>query len=289
MARFNSSLLRLLGPAIAFLLCSCVRSSEPATPQSEAAPDTYLGFDRNIYPGDDALPVLRKTFTFASYWLSPPPGEKINTWRGKRGLMKSQGFGFAVLYRGRGSRELRTETAAREKGALDARNAVAAAKVEGFAPGTVIFLDIEEGGRLPATYHAYLRVWADALHRAGYRPGAYCSAIPANEGRGVAILTSDDIRNHIGSGQLVYWVYRDVCPPSPGCVFSKTPPVVSSSGVAYAAIYQFVQSPRRNEYTAGCAASYAQDGNCYAPADSSRAWFLDLNSSASPDPSAPPR
>src|SRR5712692_5001349 len=62
---------------------------------------SYLGFDRNIYPGDAALPVLRKTFTFTSYWLSPPPGEKTNTWSGKRELLRSQGFGFVVLFRGR--------------------------------------------------------------------------------------------------------------------------------------------------------------------------------------------
>jgi hypothetical protein len=265
------------------LVGSCV-SSQVTTGQNPSP--TYLGFDRNVYPGDDALPVLRKTFTFASYWLSPPPGEKINTWRGKRELLHSQGFGFAVLYRGRESRELKTEIKARGKGDLDARNAAASAKEEGFAPGTVIFLDIEEGGRLPATYHAYLRTWADELTRAGYRPGVYCSAIPVNEGHGVTILTADDIRKSLGTRELVYWVYNDVCPPAPGCGAPKNPPPVSASGVSYAAIWQFAQSPRRKEYTAHCAATYHTDGNCYAPGDTSHAWFLDVNSALTADPSA---
>ncbi len=267
-----------------FLVCSCV-SSQVTTGQN--ASPTYLGFDRNIYPGDDALPVLRKTFVFTSYWLSPPPGEKLNTWHGKRELLRSQGFGFAVLYRGRWIRELKTETKAKEMGTLDAGNAVASAKEEGFAVGTVIFLDIEEGGRLPPAYHAYLRTWADELTRAGYRPGVYCSAIPVPEGHGVTILTADDIRHNLGARELVYWVYNDVCPPAPGCIAAKNPPPVSSSGVSYAAIWQFVQSPRRKEYTARCAATYNLDGNCYAPGDTSHAWFLDLNSSLSADPSAP--
>lgn len=261
------------------------RTSSQAT-TSQASGAAYLGFDRNVYPGDDALPILRKTFTFTSYWLSPPPGEKINTWRGKRELLRSQGFGFAVLYRGRESRELKTEAKAKEKGSLDARGAAASAKQEGFAHGTVIFLDIEEGGRLPASYHAYLRTWADELTRAGFRPGVYCSAIPVDEGHAVTILTADDIRKNIGARDLVYWVYNDVCPPAPGCGAPKNPPPVSASGVSYAAIWQFVQSPRRKEYTARCAATYHTDGNCYAPGDTAHAWFLDVNSALTADPSA---
>ena len=72
-----------------------------ASPQVSVAPETnprsYLGFDRNIYPGDAAFPILRKTFVFTSYWLSPPPGEKTNTWLGKREFLRSLGFGFLVL------------------------------------------------------------------------------------------------------------------------------------------------------------------------------------------------
>jgi Rv2525c-like, glycoside hydrolase-like domain len=262
--------------------------SSPTT-ANQASATTYLGFDRNVYPGDDALPILRKTFTFSGYWLSPPPGEKVNTWQGKRQLLRSLGFGFAVLYRGRESREFKNAAKTKELSAIDGRDAVAAAQAEGFSKGTVIFLDIEEGGRLTPAYHVYLRDWADRLAQAGYRPGAYCSAIPVSEGKGVTILTSDDIRQNIGPREFVYWVYNDVCPPAPGCGAPKNPPPVSGGGVSYAAIWQFAQSPRRKEYTAHCAATYNADGNCYAPGDTSHAWFLDVNSAASPDPSAPIR
>jgi hypothetical protein len=252
-----------------------------------SSPSTvYLGFDRNVYPGDDALPVLRKTFAFAGFWLGPPPGEKMNTWTGKRALLQSQGFGFAALYRARQANEVKKDSQARQKGILDARNAAASAKTEGFAPRTIIFLDIEDGGRLSPTFHTYLRAWADELSRAGYRPGVYCSAIPVDEGRGVTILTADDIRHHIGDRELVYWVYNDICPPAPGCGAPKNPPPVSAGGVPYAAIWQFVQSPRRKEYTARCASTYTADGNCYAPGDTSHAWFLDVNSATTSDPSS---
>ena len=276
--------LLVLAPAFFSIFAGCGGSFHAGA--NEASRTTYLGFDRNIYPGDNALPALRKTFSFASYWLSPPPGEKINTWRGKRELLRSQGFGFAVLYRARSSSEIRTEAAAKQEGALDARDAAASAKTEDFAAQTIVFLDIEDGGRLPAAYHAYLRAWADQLVRNGYRAGVYCSGIPVEEGGGVTIKTSDDIRNNIGERDITYWAYNDVCPPSPGCSAPQNPPPVSASGVSYAAIWQTVQSPRRKEFTTRCASTYQADGKCYAPGDTAHAWFLDVNIATSPDPSA---
>jgi hypothetical protein len=261
-----------------------VAANAPA-PAAAADKGPFLGFDRNIYPGDDALPVLRKTFAFSGFWLGPPPGEKINTWKGKRELMKSLGFGFAALYSARPQNEVKKDAAAKQKAVLDARNAAAGAKAEGFAANTIIFLDIEDGGRLSPTFHVYLRAWADELSRAGYRPGVYCSGIADSEGRGVTIRTADDIRDHMGGRELVYWVYNDFCPPAPGCVAAKTP-AVSGGGVPYAAMWQYVQSPRRKERTAKCAGTYNADGNCYTPGDTARAWFLDLNSANSADPSS---
>jgi hypothetical protein len=253
----------------------------PAPVAGEKAP--FLGFDRNIYPGDDALPILRKTFAFSGFWLGPPPGEKINTWKGKRELMKSLGFGFAALYRARPLNEVKKDASAKQKAIIDAKAAAEGAKAEGFALNTVIFLDIEDGGRLPPTFHTYLRAWVDELGRAGYRPGVYCSGIPNDTDQG--IRTSDDIRNHMGGRELAYWVFNDVCPPAPGCVASKTP-LVPNGGVPYAAIWQYAQSPRMKDRTAKCAATYNSDGNCYAPGDTARAWFLDLNSANSADPSS---
>ena len=90
-----------------------------------------------------------KTFSFTSYWLGPPPGEKRSTWHGKHALLQSQGFGFVVLFNGRESRTLHNSANAHQKATLDAQSAVKSAEEEGFAKGTVIFLDIEEGGRLP--------------------------------------------------------------------------------------------------------------------------------------------
>ena len=275
-----------------FLLCvsaltfSFVFFVTPVLPKPAPEPSrSYLGFDRNVYPGDTALPVLQKTFAFASYWLSPPPGEKLNTWKGKRELLVSHGFGFLVLYRGRDSSELKTETDAKEKGSQDANASAAAAREEGFASGTIIFLDIEEGGRLSPAYHEYLGVWSEELKRAGFLAGVYCSGIPVKEEATVTVTTAESIRKQGPLHEMVIWAFNDVCPPSPGCGFPRNPPAPPASGISYAAVWQFAQSPRRKERTALCQSKYAPDGNCYAPGDTAHKWFLDVNTATSADPS----
>jgi hypothetical protein len=276
---------RLLAVTASLLGLTALAQSVSAAQTPTASSHSYLGFDRNKYPGDDAMSELHKTFSFTSYWLSPPPGEKVNTWRGKRELLRSQGFGFLVLYRGRDSRELKTNLIATQKGNTDAQNAIVAAKREGFATGTIIFLDIEEGGRPPPGFHSYLRAWTVALARAGYRSGVYCSGIPVKEEPSASITTADDIHNHADGLDLTFWIYNDACPPSPGCDPVKSAPSPSSSGIPFAAVWQFAQSPKRNEFAAHCPANYQPDGNCYAPTESAHKWFLDLNSALSRDPS----
>ena len=75
----------VLGSTIVLVFAASGRRVS-TTAAAPAPPGTYLGFDLNIYPGDDAMPILRKTFSFTSYWLGPPPGEKRSTWQGKREL-----------------------------------------------------------------------------------------------------------------------------------------------------------------------------------------------------------
>jgi Rv2525c-like, glycoside hydrolase-like domain len=266
--------------------CACLTLSSRILAQQSPAAPRYIGFDLNTYPGDDALPVLRKTFSFAGYWLSPPPGAKQNNWSGKRQHLLAQKFGFLLLYSGPQIAELKSLSGAAKRGAKDAANAAGAAEREGFPSHAIIFLDIEEGGRLPENYHAYLRAWDDELARAAFRAGVYCSGMPVSEGHGVTIITADDIRNHIAKRDLAYFIYNDACPPSPGCVLPHNPPPPSRSGVAYAAVWQFAQSPRRKQFAARCAATYNPDGNCYAPGDTAHAWFLDLNSATTSDPSS---
>ena len=278
------SILLISSIAAVLILFSCRASTQP-TSQEQQAPRAYLGFDLNIFPGKDALPALRKTFSFSGYWLSPPPQGKTNNWLGQRELLRSQGFGFLLLYRGPLSRELKNEAAAVQRGTLDARNAASVAKSEGFPTQAIIFLDVEEGGRLPATYHSYVRAWTAELSRAGYRSGAYCSGMPVKEEPGATITTADDIRAHAPSADFVYFIFNDACPPSPGCTYPQNPPSPAVGGIPYASVWQYAQTPRRKEFTAHCPPGYHTDGNCYAPGDTAHTWFLDVDTASSSDPS----
>lgn len=258
----------------------------PLANPRQAPHQPYIGFDRNDYPGDDALPTLRKSFSFAGYWLNAPPGEKTNRWAGKRSLIKRHGFGFLLLYPGRASAQMRSAAIAENAGRTDAQKAAAAAAREGFSQGSVIFVDLEEGGRLVEAMHRYLRSWATELSALHFRPAVYCSGIPVDQGGGVTITTADDIRTHMGSLELAYWVYNDACPPSPGCRIPQGLLTPSASGVSYASVWQFVRSPREKDTAARCV-GYAPDGNCFAAMDAARRWHLDLDLASSADPSEP--
>jgi Domain of unknown function (DUF1906) len=245
--------------------------------------NTYLGFDRNDYPGDANLPILRQTFSFTGYWLNDPPGAKTNTWTGKRAKLAAAGFGFLVLYNGRLDKELKRNPTT--LGQSDARAALVSAQREGFAAGTIIFLDIEEGGRMLPEQKTYIYAWVDTVKAAGFRVGVYCSGIPAKEGK-TTVVTVDDIRQNAGGRQIAYFVTNDVCPPSPGCAFPANAPNPARSGTDFADLWQFAQSPQRKDFAAKCPANYNPDGNCYPPGvDLSIKLHVDLESATSADPS----
>ena len=263
-------------------------TSAPARSQVENPPlQTYLGFDANDYPGDDALPGLRRTFTFSGYWLNAPPGAKTNSWTGKRAQLLKNGFGFLVLFNGRLSKELQPPVDPSDLGARDAELAVATAQREGFSAETftVIYLDIEEGGRMPLPQINYIKSWKSRVDSQGFVAGVYCSGMNVKEGNGQTITTADDI--HERAPVMAYFIYNDACPPSPGCAYLKNPPQPSQGGFAGARVWQFAQSPRRRNFTARCGATYSRDGNCYSPSSAAAVrMLLDLDSSVSPDPSA---
>jgi hypothetical protein len=296
MATKSTSHLPIIITAIAFALLSLssplARAQESApTSNQPDSPHTYLGFDVNEYPGDAALTSLKQTFAFAGYWLNVPPGAKQNNWIGKRAEFLKNGFGFLVLFNGRFDRELNSPSHAAELAATDAKSAIAAARREGFPANTIIFLDQEEGGRLLPEQMEYVLAWVDAINSNGFRAGVYCSGMPAKEGK-TTITTANDIRVHENGRAIWYFIYNDRCPPSPGCAVAKNPPPPTASGVPFAAVWQFAQSPRRHEFTKSCSATYSADGNCYPPTNAATqiskqnaGIYLDLDSATSPDPS----
>ncbi len=266
---------------LSILVCTTLSFSPRAT-AADWHP-SYLGFDRNEYPGDDNLKELHKTFAFAGYWLNNPPRSKTNSWTGKRSKVEGAGFGFLVLFNGRLYRELKANAPALGKSDGDA--AIAAARREGFPARTIIFLDQEQGGRLLPEQKAYLFAWIDEVSRGGFRAGVYCSGIAAPEQGGASVVTAEDIKANAGSRNITYWVTNDACPPSPGCVVNARPPLPSGGGVDFAEVWQFAQTPKRRDVAGGCG-GYDKDGSCYPSSTAApQRLYVDLDSASSADPS----
>jgi len=305
---------RHLGFALAIVTASgCSRGSsathaaDPVTPTASSSPANptpaaeatgavaggFRGFDSNDYPGDANMATLHKTFAFAGYWLTNPPGENANTWTGKRAVLRQQGWGFLALANGRLDNDIlkaqKSGTSPAELARKDAAVAIAAARSEGFPPHTIIFLDQEEGGILLEEQAAYLLAWTEAVASSDYRPGVYASGQPVPNGPGQTITTIEDIRAHVIKNHLhpiAMFDAQDACPPAPGCTVNAKP--LSSAGVITLSpggdliAWQYSQSPRRPELTRACASTYAADGNCYAPGVPTVLLDMDLASSADP-------
>jgi hypothetical protein len=262
-------------------------------PESSPKAPPYVGFDRNEYPGDAALPALHKQFAFIGYWLNNPPGATHNPWQGKRDILLKNGFGFLVAFNGRLEKEiLRAKKLGKPPAALgkqDAAAAAAAAQREHFPQHTILFLDQEEGGRLTPEQAAYLLAWTEAVATTGYLPGVYASGKPVDDGPGpngkpATITTIQDIRAQVATGHLheiAFWVYQDACPPAPGCVVAAPPPDLS--GTLNSTAWQYAQSPRERSITQACGKTYSASGDCQVPGPTHLA--VDLSSSNSPDPS----
>jgi hypothetical protein len=134
----------------------------PATP-------SFVGFDRNTYPGDPQLAELHKHFAFAGYWLNNPPGEQQNTWAGHRAQLVQAGFGFVVLFNGRLDAEIKHAKLAPDAlGRQDAQAAIAAAQHEGFPAATI-------PRQLPRASIARDRIYRASLRMMGRAPTASAS------------------------------------------------------------------------------------------------------------------
>jgi hypothetical protein len=244
----------------------------------------YLGFDRNNYPGDATLPILRKTFSFCGYWLNAPPSALTDTWLGERHQLVRSGFGFLVLFNGRKYAEIQDRDP-QALGHTDGLAAALAAGREGFPRGTIIFLDQEEGGRLLTAQRTYVLAWMDTVTASGFRPGIYCSGMPAvEESSGGSITTANNLRENSSGRNISFWVYNSITPRSPGCAFPQRGLSPAASGVPFAVVWQFAQSPA----PAGFAGTrgYAADGMCYAPGlPRALHIHIDVDAAASSDPS----
>ena len=177
-----------LRAALLVAVAAATASADAPRPVVDRNPgDIHLGFDTNKYPGDAAMTAWKKSgkYSWVGYYLEAPC-RKDHSWMGKRARLANAGWGMAVIYVGQQTwgkpiarsnatgNQCSTRFVNAAQGKVDARHAIAMAKQEGFARGTVIFLDVEAMNVVPQGMRDYYRTWARTVLAEGrYRPGIY--------------------------------------------------------------------------------------------------------------------
>jgi glycoside hydrolase-like protein len=156
----------------------------------------YVGFDTHTYPGNATMVAWKNTpgtpYSWVGYYL-PSPCHADRSWVGKRDTLQAMGWGVAIVYVGqqtwgktprslsaaqRTALRKRSDCAAdlvgADEGAANANEAIARTTAEGFAPGSVVFLDLERMETIPRAMREYYLAWVKRLLEDGtYRPGIY--------------------------------------------------------------------------------------------------------------------
>ncbi len=156
----------------------------------------YVGFDTHTYPGTATMKAWKNEpgapYSWVGYYL-PSPCHADKSWTGKRDTLSAMGWGLAIVYVGqqtwgktprtltpaqrsalRAKNDCSTDLISVEEGIANADDATAITKSEGFAPGSVVFLDLERMEKIPDAMRAYYRAWAARMLKNGiYKPGFY--------------------------------------------------------------------------------------------------------------------
>ena len=187
----------LISAAASVAQAAAAVTDQPAPMADEATNGKVMGFDTNTYPGDATMQAWIKTpgapYKWVGFYL-PSPCHKDASWSGKRVALGNMGWGFAVVYVGqqtwgrnptplpaariaallRSGKTCNAGMLTAERGAADAADAANKAAKEGFAKGSVVFLDIERMEVVPVAMRNYYKAWTDGMLADGrYLPGAY--------------------------------------------------------------------------------------------------------------------
>lgn len=214
----------------------------------------FAGFDSSGYPGDATMSWLKANtnLVWCGYYLVAP-SHPHSTWVGKRAQLSAAGWGIAPVFVGQQVIGPGSHNPSAETGTADGNQAVSQMQQDGFAPGSCVYLDIENGPPLKPEQVDYLDNWCDAVQQGGYTPGIYCSHLLA--------LTVQNLRP-----DCRIWAFKLTNQPNP--VPAPFPsPDPSGSGFAAATAWQLAQ-------------------NCFIRANQA-SLQVDLNSSTIADPGAP--
>src|SRR5215472_1533526 len=141
----------------------------------------FAGFDISGYPGDAVMSSLKANTNLAwcGYYLAPAPSHQDTSWMGKQAHLRAAGWGIAPVYVGQQVIGPGSHNPSAASGTEDGNQAVAFMTQEAFAPGSCVYLDLENGPPLTDLQRDYVTNWCDAVQQGGFTPGVYCSHLLA--------------------------------------------------------------------------------------------------------------
>jgi hypothetical protein len=220
----------------------------------------FAGFDSSEFLGTAEMAWLKanSNLQWCGYYLGPAPSHSSTSWMGQRANLLASGWGIAPLYVGQQINGPGRHNVSGAQGLTDGQDAVTLLSGDAFAPGTCVYLDLEDGPPFTAPRTDYVAAWVDAIAGGGFQPGVYCS-----HGFAAAV--------HALRATVRVWAYKvDTTDehPVPGTNFPDLHP--AGSGYPGAYIWQLGQNCRLSLPTAPL-----------------RAPLVDLDCALTPDPGAP--
>jgi hypothetical protein len=97
----------------------------------------------------------------------------------KRAALQAAGWGVAPIFVGQQVTGPGSQNPSAATGVTDGNQAVSLMVAEGFASGSCVYLDLENGPPLTDLQRDYVANWCDTVQSGGYQPGVYCSHLLA--------------------------------------------------------------------------------------------------------------
>ncbi|APG12026.1 hypothetical protein BKD09_27185 [Bradyrhizobium japonicum] len=141
------------------------------------------GIDINHFPGSAAMKWLREKgkLRFTCFYLGPTENHPDASWMSTRTDLACAGWGFLPTYVGQQAHvkgpngPVPNPALCADKGAKDGNHAAGLMKAAEFAPGSIVYLDLEEGDPPTGAYQAYILSWMKAVKAKSFVPAIYCT------------------------------------------------------------------------------------------------------------------
>ncbi|RUW85203.1 DUF1906 domain-containing protein [Mesorhizobium sp. M1E.F.Ca.ET.063.01.1.1] len=137
----------------------------------------FAGFDSSAFPGLAATSWLKSNtnLRWCGFYLAPAPSHSGRDWMPHRAELVQQGWGLAPLYVGQQVVGKGSKLSSDPQGRTDGLQAAALMNSAGFAEGTYVYLDLENGPPFSPVQRGYVGSWVDTVAASGFGPGIYCS------------------------------------------------------------------------------------------------------------------